>query len=400
MRENHRMDLSLRWLLWLCVVAMGIGALGLLAVAYVTRPHRGVKWWLGALGSGALGLAMVAGGAGTYWAWFPIHALVAIWPTMALIGTRQFHARLPLWGMRGTDFGVLWSCLAALALAEIWIPAGYLREVCAVLVSLTLHLYPAVVLLACPQDEDQQVLRGLGLIALICALAPQAMWLAGLSVSAIWHASAAAMVPGVLMTCALGLVLLARRHALHWEARSAQPMAAYGHGSHRQGRVDAFHEWIRHALGANGSGCSVVVLIGARDRHPPAPKSQAEREAAAARLSHCSRDVIRTADLTAQPEPGTVALLLKNTSRDEAVAVVQRLASRWSLLADPKSWPGNSLVFGITEAFAKEDSNDVWHRVSSALVEARRPGRAQVVSAVAERGVLSFRRLVLRESRR
>jgi diguanylate cyclase len=393
------MGSSFTWLLWLCVGALGLGATALAFAAWTTRPNRGTPWWLGGLLSGAAGLALVAGGAGTYWAWFPIHALVAVWPLLTLVGVRRFHARLPLWGTVNFDFAVLWTCLGALALAEVWIVAGMRREACAVAVTLLLHLYPATILLAAPEDEDRRLLRGMGFVWLVAALAPQAMAVGGLTVSAIWHASAAAMVPAALMTMVLCMVLLLQRHAYAGETRGSHPLSMFALTPQRPGRTDAFYEWIKHVLGAETKR-GVVILIGARDRHLATTKGNAEFEATAMRLAHLSRDVIRTKDLAAQPESGTVALLLHDASHEQAVAITRRITSRWSGHADAKAWPAKNLIFGVTEAAAEDNLAEVWNRVKGALEEARRPGRAQVVTAWLDAGTVSYRRVFLADQKR
>jgi hypothetical protein len=237
------------------------------------------------------------------------------------------------------------------------------------------------------------------LIWLVCALAPQAMAAGGLNVSAIWHASAAAMVPAALMTMALCMVLLVQRQASNWYAREAHPMSMFALTPQRQGSGGAFYDWIKHVLGAETKR-GVVILIGARDRHGPATKGSVDLEAAAMRLAHISRDVIRTKDLAAQPESGTVALLLHDASHTQAVAITQRITSRWSSQTDAKAWPANGLVFGVTEAAAEDNLADVWARVKGALDEARRPGRAQVVTACLDQGTVSYRRVFLGEPRR
>ena len=372
----------MRVLLWLCVGVLLLCALAVVAAAAATTHHRGARWWVAALLSAAGGLGLAAAGAGSYWAWFPIHSLVAQWALLCLIGIRRFHARLALPGNHNVDMAVLWAGLTCLALAETLLPAGPQRELCAVLVALMMQLYPAIVLLRCAEHFDRPVLHGLGLVIGVAALAPQAMALTGRSVSVVWHASAAAVVPAsMLMTMVVVMLLLRRQARARGQAPGALP-TAFLTSSFLSSYPSMFYDLARHRLEIEAGGQGTLVIVGTRDERPAhAPPSSAEFEKATARLTRCSRDVVRAEDIAGEPELGTVALLLPSAKPADVVAITQRIATRWQTQADAKIWPGTKLVFGLSEAGPDEDIDHVVRRAMEALGEARRQRRADVVSA-------------------
>ncbi len=390
----------MRVLLWLCVGVLLLCALAVVAAAAATSHHRGARWWVAALLSAACGLGLAAAGAGTYWAWFPIHALVAQWALLCLIGMRRFHARLVLPGSHNIDMAVLWAGLVCLALAETLLPAGPQRELCAVLVALVMQLYPAIVLLRCAEHFDRPVLHGLGLVCGVAALAPQAMAVTGLSVTTVWHASAAAVVPAsMLMTMVVAMLLLRRQARARGQAPGALP-SAFLTSSFLSSYPSMFHDLVRHRLEIEASGQGTLVIVGTRDERPGhALPTSAEFERATARLTRCSRDVVRAEDVAGEPELGTVALLLPSAKPEDVVAITQRIASRWQTQADPKTWPGAKLVFGMSEARPDEDIKQVVQRAMGALNEARSQRRANVVSATGPAAKLVYTRYG-REARR
>ncbi len=372
----------MRVLLWLCVGVLLLCTLAVVAAAAATSHHRGARWWVAALLSAASGLGLAAGGAGSYWAWFPIHALVAQWALLCLIGMRRFHARLVLPSNHNIDLAVLWTGLTCLALAETLLPAGPQREWCAVLVALVMQLYPAIVLLRCAEHFDRPVLHGLGLVIGVAAVAPQAMAFTGRSVTAVWHASAAAVVPAsMLMTMVVVMLLLRRQARARGQAPGALP-SAFLTSSFMSSYPSMFHDLARHRLEIEAGGQGTLVIVGTRDERPAhAPPSGAEFEKATARLTRCSREVVRAEDVAGEPELGTVALLLPSATPENVVAITQRIASRWQTQADPKTWPGIKLVFGMSHARPDEDIGQAVQRAMGALSEARRQRRANVVSA-------------------
>jgi diguanylate cyclase (GGDEF)-like protein len=107
----------------------------------------------------------------------------------------------------------------------------------------------------------------------------------------------------------------------------------------------------------------------------------AEGDEALREVARCTREVLRARDVAGRIGGDEFAMLLPETTAEEAMSVAARVATRLDELHGGDQGAALSLSFGVVLTRGGENIADALHRADQALYEAKRQGRSRAVTA-------------------
>ena len=143
-----------------------------------------------------------------------------------------------------------------------------------------------------------------------------------------------------------------------------------------------FYELATKALALSAAGKASLVMFDIdhfkqiNDRFGHAEGDEALRE-----VARCTREVLRARDVAGRIGGDEFAMLLPETTTDEAMSVAARVATRLEEVHGGGHGVPLSLSFGVVLAREGENIADALHRADQALYEAKRQGRSRAVTA-------------------
>jgi diguanylate cyclase len=385
------MTLHLPTLLFVSVAIMATAAALMTAFGRTRRIYPGYWWWTTAQWLATVGLALQLLRAAAP-AVLPLSNLLLLQaPILILLGVRRFYprheVRIPVLA------DALLLAFAYLAWLAAWsVGAGTAVRVTVFGVgSCVLHLYSAALIARLRDFEQSTALRALVTAQLVAALVQLARALQPHIDAAPWLAGGDLMLASGLISVLLALVMVYLAMLLTYE-RTERKL----HQSQRQLRFLAdtdtltevpnrrrFYELATRALALGAPGRSAVVMFDLdhfkriNDLHGHAEGDEALRE-----VARCTREILRGRDVAGRIGGDEFALLLPETSVDEALAVASRIATQLNV-ARPTLLPPLTLSVGVVISHEGENIADSLRRADQALYEAKRQGRSRAVAASA-----------------
>jgi diguanylate cyclase len=143
-----------------------------------------------------------------------------------------------------------------------------------------------------------------------------------------------------------------------------------------------FYELATKALALSAAGKASLVMFDIdnfkqiNDRFGHAEGDEALRE-----VARCTREALRARDVAGRIGGDEFAMLLPETTTEEAMAVAARVATSLDAVHGHRRCVALSLSFGVVLAREGENIADVLHRADQALYEAKRQGRSCGVTA-------------------
>ena len=370
---------------WICAALLALAALSLQYLGRRQAAQRGRRWWIAAVVVAALGSAG-ADCAPESSAAAVARALLGVWPLVALIGLRRFHARrLPFSGSADrcvlgivmavallplVDFGERWTGWPVLGAA-----AGALGA-----------LYAVRALQGATAGRAQAAWRlaQAGSALAVFASMPPALFLPGpAALSALqWQAIGAAL--GGLVTAFAVLSLSYERVERELrESRRRLRVLANTDTLTRLANRRHFHELATEALRVDAPGSAALLMFDIdhfkriNDVHGHACGDRALQLVAASVVAN-----LRAPDLVGRYGGDEFALLLRGARLGDAMAVAERIVDHLQDEAARLPLPlAPSLSFGMVQVLAEESVDQALRRADQALYEAKRQGRGRAVSA-------------------
>lgn len=384
------MTLHLPTLLVVTVAMMATSALLMTLFGRTQRVYRGFWWWTAAQWLGTLGMLLQLF-RDSVPAVLPVSNLLLLqWPIVTLAGVRRFYPRHELSVPAVADLLLLAG--AYLVWAAVWAAGGDVRmRVAAFGVgSCVLHLYSAALTARLRDFEHSSALKALVAVQVVAGLA-QAMRAGQAQLDGLtWLAREDLMLASALATAVLALVMVYLALLLTYERTERRLQE-----SRRQLRFLAdtdtltevpnrrhFYELATKALALSEPGKAALVMFDIdhfkeiNDRFGHSEGDEALRE-----VARCTREMLRGRDVAGRIGGDEFALLLPETTLDEALSVASRVSHR---LAERTTWtevPPLSLSFGVVLARRGENIADALQRADQALYEAKRQGRSRAVIA-------------------
>lgn len=388
---NTAMTLHLPTLLFVSVAIMATAAALMTAFGRTRRIYPGYWWWTAAQWLVTVGLALqllreVAPVV------LPLSNLLLLQaPMLILLGVRRFYprheVRVPLLVDALLFAFAYFAWLAAWSAGADTAP----RVTAFGIGSCVLHLYSAALISRLRDFDLSAALRAVVTTQVIAALLHLARAVQPHLDFAPWLAGRDLMLASGLISVLLALVMVYLAMLLTYE-RTERKL----YQSQRQLRFLAdtdtltevpnrrrFYELATRALALGAPGRSAVVMFDIdhfkriNDLHGHAEGDEALRE-----VARCTREMLRTLDVAGRIGGDEFALLLPETTVEEALAVASRIATRLNV-ARPATLPPLTLSVGVVIAHDGENIADALHRADQALYEAKRQGRSRAVAAFA-----------------
>lgn len=384
------MTLHLPTLLTVSVATMVIAAVLMTLFGRTQLVYRGFWWWTCAQWFGALGLALQAF-RDSHPALLPLSNLLLLqWPIVMLVGVRRFYPRHELRVPALAD-GLLFAGAYLLWVAT-WATGGSVAMRVAAFGSgsCVLYLYSAALTAKLPDFLRSPALKALVTVQCLAA-AVQGLRVAQASLENVaWLARDDLLLAGGLVTPMLAVVMVFLSLLLTYE-RTERKL----YESQRQLRFLAdtdtltevpnrrhFYELATKALALSAPGMASIVKFDIDQLEQINEQfGRAEGDEALREVARCTRDMLRGRDVAGRVGGEAFALLLPETTLDEALSVAGRIATR--LDAAQAGRPGIALSLSVGVVLAREGENiaDALHRADQALVEAKRQGRSRAVAA-------------------
>jgi len=355
------------------------------------RVYRGFWYWTSAQWLGTLGLALQLL-RDSHPAVLPLSNLLLLqWPITTLAGVRRFYPRHEI-GVPALADALLLAG-AFLLWAATWAAGGDLRLRVAAFGagSCVLHLYSAVLTAQLRDFEHSSALKALVATQCVAAVV-QALRVVQSSLNTLaWLASDELKVASALLTVMLALIMVYLALLLSYE-RTERKL----HESQRQLRFLAdtdmltevpnrrhFYELATRALALSAPGKASIVMFDIdhfkqiNDRFGHAEGDEALRD-----VARCTRDLLRGRDVAGRIGGDEFAMLLPETTMEEALQVAARVAQRLDAAQAGRPGVPLSLSFGVVLSREGENIADALHRADQALYEAKRQGRSRAVAAI------------------
>jgi diguanylate cyclase (GGDEF)-like protein len=354
------------------------------------RVYAGFWWWTGAQWLGTLGWALQAFG-GAYPATIPLASLLLLqWPIVTLVGVRRFFPRHELSVPPLAD-GLLLAG-AYLTWCATWAGGGDMRMQVAAFGagSCLLHLYSAAMAAKLRSFQRSSALKALVATQCIAAGVQALRVLQSQLDGMAWLARDDLMLASGLVTMMLALVMVYLAMLLTYERTERKLFE-----SQRQLRFLAdtdtltevpnrrrFYELATKALALSTPGAASIVMFDIdhfkeiNDRYGHAAGDAALRD-----VARCMRETLRGRDVAGRIGGDEFAMLLPETTADEAILVAGRVAMRLDAARAGRRGAPLSLSFGVVLALEAENIADALHRADQALYEAKRQGRSRAVAA-------------------
>lgn len=392
------MTLHLPTLLFVSVAVMATSAALMTAFARTRRIYPGYWWWTAAQWLGTAGLAL-QGLREALPAVLPLSNLLLLQaPILILVGVRRFYprhqVRVPLLA------DALLLALVYLAWLASWSAGADTPARVTVFSagSCALHLYSAALIARLRDFDSSTALRALVTTQIVAALVQFARALQPHVDIAPWLAREDLLLASGLVSVLLALVMVYLAMLLTYERTERKLFQ-----SQRQLRFLAdtdtltevpnrrrFYELATRALALAAPGQSAVMMFDLdhfkriNDLHGHAEGDEALRE-----VARCTREILRTRDVAGRIGGDEFALVLPETTADEALAVASRIATRLDMTR-PAELPPLSLSVGVVIANDGENIADALRRADQALYEAKRQGRSRAVAAFADASGIVF----------
>ena len=358
------------------VLVCSAGTLGWLV--HSRRVHRAFGYWSCALWLNALALGLMALSVGGAVA--GVTLLLLPWPALTLAGLRRFDARIAL-PIRASIDLLACAVAALLSLAVSLLAPALGWPHLALLAGLS--LYACVV--SWPRADAAQpgVSRALAAPWLVMALVSTLAALAWPSAGWASLGLVATLVVGsVSMTFAAQLLSAQRtERQLRLSRRRLQVLANTDMLTQVPNRRH-FEELATRALQSESADNATLVLLDIDHFKQINDKlGHAAGDRALRLVSRSALDLLRDHDVAGRHGGDEFALLLKDTSTDEAMFVAQRLVAHIQTRSRAQALPRLSLSFGMVQLRRGEAIDDALRRADLALYEAKRLGRSRAVSA-------------------
>lgn len=369
----------------LAVAATGlaVAAVALARFGLRQRSYRGWRFWVGAVGLGAAACGLAAADAAAGLSIVPLHALLAPWPLLTLIGLRRFHARIGLVLDERVDWGVLVvATLAALAADASW-SAGVAGALGAVAI-LVVGGYTAAMLATSHGTEDTVALRFIAVAVVVATLPAFAALVSnGIAGGAGRHSVAFGAAFGQAVTVFVLLTLMGERteRELRDSRRrlrvlaNTDPLTGVSNRRH-------FHELATRSFGLPGEPRAILLMFDIdhfkliNDRLGHSAGDRALRL-----VGRCMQEALRAQDIAGRLGGDEFVLVLRGASVQQAIAVAGRIVDRLQAQSIEHRLPCLGLSFGAVQVIDGEGVDEALRRADQALYEAKRQGRSRVVAA-------------------
>ncbi len=384
------MMLHLPTLLYVSVAMMAMSAALMTVFGRTQRVYRGFWWWTAAQWLGTLGLALQVLRE-SHPALLPLSNLLLLqWPIVTLTGVRRFFPRHALPVPPLAD-GLVFAAAYLLWLAT-WAGGAnaHIRVEAFGAASCVLHLYSAALTTKLRGFQRSPALNALVVTQCIAA-AVQTMRVVQADFASVpWLAGDDMMLASGLVTLMLALAMVYLALLLTYERTGRRLLE-----SQRQLRFLAdtdtltevpnrrhFYELATKALALSAAGKASLVMFDIdhfkqiNDRLGHAEGDEALRE-----VARCTREVLRARDVAGRIGGDEFAMLLPETTADEAMSVAARVATRLEEVHGGGQGVPLSLSFGVVLVREDENVADALHRADQALYEAKRQGRSRAVTA-------------------
>jgi diguanylate cyclase len=382
--------LHLPTLLYVAIAMMAMSAALMTLFGRTQHVYRGFWWWTAAQWLGTLGLTLQAL-RDAHPALLPVSALLLLqWPIVTLAGLRRFFPR------RALRVPPLADGLGLAAAYLLWIATwagggdAHLRIEAFGAGSCLLFLYSAALMARLRVLQRSPALNALVATQCIAAAVQALRVVQAHLVGAPWLEGDDLMLASGLATLMLALAMVYLALLLTHE-RTARSLLE----SQRQLRFLAdtdtltevpnrrhFYELATKALALSTVGKASLVMFDIdhfkeiNDRFGHAEGDEALREVAL-----CTRETLRARDVAGRVGGDEFAMLLPETTTEEAMSVAERVATRLEELQGSGRGMALSLSFGIILVHQGENIADALHRADQALYEAKRQGRSRAVAA-------------------
>ena len=384
------MMLHLPTLLYVSVAMMALSAALMTVFGRTQRVYRGFWWWTAAQWLGTLGVVLQALRE-SHPAVLPVSNLLLLqWPIVTLAGVRRFFPRNALRVPPLAD-GLVFAAAYLLWLAT-WAAGGnaHMRVEAFGAGSCLLYLYSAALTSTLRGFQRSPALNALVVTQCIAAAVQTLRVVQAHFVNAPWLAGDDMMLASGLVTLMLALAMVYLALLLTYERTGRRLLE-----SQRQLRFLAdtdtltevpnrrhFYELATKALALSAAGKASLVMFDIdhfkqiNDRFGHAEGDEALRE-----VARCTRETLRSRDVAGRIGGDEFAMLLPETTTEEAMAVAARVVTRLDEVHGGGHGVTLSLSFGVVLARQGENIADALHRADQALYEAKRQGRSRAVSA-------------------
>ncbi len=382
--------LHLPTLLYVSVAMMALSAALMTLFGRTQHVYRGFWWWTAAQWLGTLGLALQVWRE-SHPAVLPLSNLLLLqWPIVTLAGVRRFFPRHALRIPPLAD-GLVFVAAYLLWLAT-WASGGsaHVRVEAFGTASCLLHIYSAALTTKLRGFQRSPALNALAVTQCIAAMVQTLRVVQAHLVNVPWLAGDDMMLASGLVTLMLALAMVYLALLLTYERTGRRLLE-----SQRQLRFLAdtdtltevpnrrhFYELATKALALSAAGKASLVMFDIdhfkqiNDRFGHAEGDEALRE-----VARCTRETLRARDVAGRIGGDEFAMLLPETTTQEAMAVAARVATRLDEVHGDGHGVTLSLSFGVVLAREGENIADALHRADQALYEAKRQGRSRAVSA-------------------
>ncbi len=383
------MTLHLPTLLAASVATMAMSAVLMTLFGRTQRVYRGFWWWTAAQWLGALGLLLQA------WAYahpalLPLSILLLLqWPIVTLAGVRRFYPRHELSLPALADALLLAG--AFLLWVATWAAGGSVPARVAAFGAgaSVLYGYSAALTARLRDFERSAALKALVSFLCIAALV-QALCAVQASLASLSGLADDLLLASVIVTVTLALVMVHLALLLTYERTERK---LYESQRHLRFLADTdmltevpnrrhFYELATKALALSAPGAASLVMFDIdhfkqiNDHFGHAEGDEALRE-----VARCTRSLLRGRDAAGRIGGDEFAMLLPETTVDEALSVAGRVAARLDAEQAARRGLPLSLSFGIVLVREGENIADALHRADQALYEAKRQGRSRAVAA-------------------
>jgi diguanylate cyclase (GGDEF)-like protein len=384
------MMLHLPTLLYVSIAMMAMSAALMTVFGRTQHVYRGFWWWTAAQWLGTLGLALQALRE-SHPALLPLSNLLLLqWPIVTLAGVRRFFPRHALRIPPLAD-GLVFVAAYLIWLAT-WASGGsaHMRVEAFGVASCLLHLYSAALTTKLRGFQRSPALNALVVTQCIAA-AVQTLRVAQANlVNVPWLAGGDMMLASGLVTLMLALAMVYLALLLTYERTGRRLLE-----SQRQLRILAdtdtltevpnrrhFYELATKALALSAAGKASLVMFDIDHfKQINDHLGHAEGDEALREVARCTREVLRARDVAGRIGGDEFAMLLPETTVDEAMSVAARVATRLDEVHAGGQGVPLSLSFGVVLAREGENIADALHRADQALYEAKRQGRSRAVTA-------------------
>jgi len=384
------MNLHLPTLLYVSISMMAMSAVLMTLYGRTRHVYRGFWWWTAAQWLGTLGLVLQAF-RDTHPGLLPLSNLLLLqWPIVTLAGVRQFYPRHELNIPARADVVLLAGAFALWLVT--WAAGGSIRLRVAAFGagSCMLYLYSATLATQLRDFQRSSALKALVATQFIAATV-QALRVvqagaddtSGLGSVDLMLASGVVTVMLALVMVYLALLLTSERteRKLYEAQRQLRFLADTDTLTEVPNRRH-FYELATKALALSAAGRASIVMFDIdhfkqiNDHFGHAEGDEALRD-----VARCTREMLRGRDVAGRIGGDEFALLLPETTVDEAMAVARRVVNRLDGLQRGRPGVPLSLSFGVVLVREGENIADALHRADQALYEAKRQGRSRAVVA-------------------